>query len=361
LHATPDTGRYVSKSEEGYISKTVTVWRYLRYMYLKESLDNIELLKIKNNETKPLCLAEEKRVRIFINALLDEDNCQIVFRGENIKSAYKNSGVQNFNIPNEDEKFCTHGKSIFYIGTKAKSYLYSFDEINFPIDLNSIEDNVFKKIFQELNLLLSSKPQDFEKEFRDFFVNKTENDFTHIISKLKDDEKKNIKHYYLWFLHVMGESKYKKYSNYLSTTKNYVTASIFAKKELVYCGWIPRPIKERSIYLGTLIQLSTKLQKLKLPIYTSEPYPSEQEISLIGGFFPHYILGIYHLPKRKLLVNTNLLENAHFNLIDMGNSEFIIENGISFDQSNFSENEHFKNSEYKRHVIQKSGEGFTDN
>jgi len=329
-------------------------------MKLRQTLQDRILHKSTNDKIRPLDPENSKLISEFINALLDEDNCQLIFRGESILHAYNKSGTtRRFNHRHEDFQFCKHGNSIFHIGTKSDSYLFKFDDVDFPINLNCTDEEVFDSIFDELQLNIDHPTLENESEFKKFFkAPKTE--FTTKIMTLNADERIKVKYYYLWLLHVIGATNYKKYSNFLSTTKDYETANAFGQNELVYVGWIPRPIKKRSVYLGSLIQLSRRLKKLELPIYSDEPYPSENEISLIGGLFPHYVFGIYHQQKNIVLINSNLLQDGMLELIKDGRSNMIIKYGIGIDQTNFANSEFLKISKYKRHLAYLKEKGYID-
>jgi hypothetical protein len=328
-------------------------------MKLKQTLQDKTLYQSIDNLLTVLDDEKSTLIGEFINALLDEDNCQLIFRGESISHAYNKSGTDWYADREEDYKFCRHGDSIFYIGTKADSYLFKIDDVNFPIDLNSTDEELFKSIYREFSENIDHRTLKNEINFRHYFQ-ANEVDFLEKILKLRPEEKVEIKYYYLWLLHVIGQTSYKKHSNFLSTTKDYETANEFGKDELVYVGWIPRPIKKRSVYFGSLIQLSRRLKKLKLPTYSDEPYPNENEVSLIGGLFPHYIFGIYHQRKKLVLINNNLLQIGMLEMIKHGLSNMIIEHGIGIDQTNFANSEFLKISNYKRYLTYIKGEGYND-
>jgi hypothetical protein len=320
-------------------------------MKLKQTLQDKKLYQTSTDKISPLSKEKSTLINEFINALLDEDNCQLIFRGESISHSYRKSGIdENYPKQGDNFKFCVHGKSIFYIGSKADSYLFNFNEVDFPINLNNTDKDLFDSIYKEFKENIDHQTLEKETEFKHFFDEKTAEDFTQKILNLEEDERVMVKYYYLWLLHVIGETSYKSYSNFLSTTKDYETANDFGNDELVYVGWIPRPIKKRAIYLGSLIQFSRRLKKLELPTYSDEPYPDENEISLIGGLFPHYIFGIYHQKRNLVLVNNYLLESNMLNLIKDGLSSLIIKHGIGINQSNFSNSEFLKISKYKRYL-----------
>lgn len=329
-------------------------------MKLKQILKDKTFYKTVHDELKPLSRLETALVTDFIDTLLDEDNCQLIFRGERISHAYNKSGVESrFQTESEDLKFCKHGNSVFFIGSKADSYLFKFDDVNFPIDLNNTDESLFKAIYKEFERNIKHECFANESVFINYFKDNLD-DFLKKILNLEIEERVKIKYYYLWLLHVIGETNYKKYSNFLSTTKDYDTACGFGNEELVYVGWIPRPIKRRSLYLGSLMQLSKRLRKLNLPTYTDEPHPDENEISLIGGLFPHYILGIYYHNRNLILINNNLLKKGMKGMIKFGLSNMIIKHGIGIDQSNFENSEFLKISNYKRYLSYIKEEGYID-
>lgn len=330
-------------------------------MKLKQTLKDKDFFKPSNGNYEPLSHLENQLIVDFINELLDEDNCQLIFRGEAIEYAYFKSGIdKRYNDRSDEFQFNEHGKSIFYIGAKADSYLFKFDEVDFPIDLNNADPRLFHEIFSEFNKNIDHPKLRNEAGFIKYHDADSTNFVTKIMS-LEKEERIRIKYYYLWLLHVIGDTKYKGHSNFLSTTKNYEKAAGFGHDEMVYVGWIPRPIKNRSVYIGSLIQMGKRLNSIDLPTYSDEPYPDENEISLIGGFFPHYILGIYHLQKGIILINNNLLETSMLRMIESGQSQNIINYGIGIDQSNFRESKFFQISKYKRHLTYIQGDGYYDN
>jgi len=332
-------------------------------MKLKQSLKNQKFVKTnENNQIVNLSREEKEYINILIEKLLDEDNCQLIFRGENMKSAFEHSGIEKcYSNQSGEFKFSRHGESIFYIGSKAKSYLFKTDEVDFPIELDGTKDDLFKGIYEEFKQNIQHCKLENETKFKGYFItNRDSSHFCEIIKPLDEKDKIAIKYYYLWLLHAIGETKYKCYSNFVSTTKNFNIAKKFGKEEIVYVGWVPRPIKERSVYLGSLIQARQRLEGLGLPVYMDEPYPTEDEISLIGGFYPHYILGIYNIPKKEFLINDHLLDKKMLDMIYEGRSEMIIEHGIGIDQSNFEKSKFLEISAYKRYNIHIKGKGYFD-
>lgn len=329
-------------------------------MYLKELLKSVGMQRVTNDSLGAVSPEQEKLIRVFIDALLDEDNCQAVFRGEDRISAYRQSGANKTTGVGREQLLATHSDIIFYIGTKSKSYLYATDGIDMPFEIRSLDNLVFETIFNEIKYAIEDDLYSGESDFARYFQGTNRDSFIEIISHVDDEEKQQIKIYYLWLLHVIGETKYKRYSNFLSTTKNHKVANRFGYDHIVYCGWIPRPIKKRAAYLGALIQLEQRLKHLGVPTYNDEPYPDEQEISLLGGLFSHYTLGIFDPSTRKLIVNTHLLDDAILDLISNGMSELIINLGIFIDQSEFESSEKLRNSKYKRWVSHSESNSFND-
>lgn len=329
-------------------------------MYLKELLKSVDLQSSSGNSLGPIANEKEQIVRSFIDALLDEDNCQAVFRGEKKVAAYRQSGATHYINVSSEELLAIHSDIIFYIGTKAKSYLYDLGGFDTPFDISSIDISIFKIIFNEIEYSISENLYTGTDEFNAYFNEINKIDFIDKIAQLENDEKQQIIIYYLWLLHVIGKTDYKRYSNFLSTTKNHLIAKDFGYDQLIYCGWIPRPIKDKSAYLGSLIQLEQRIRYLGLPLYNNEPYPDEHEISLLGGLFPHYTLGIYDSAHERLIVNKHLLDDAVLHLVSNGMSELVISLGIFIDQSQFESSEKLQNSRYKRWLSHSPAHGFSD-
>lgn len=322
-------------------------------MNLKTSLAEVKFAKIENDGITDLTENESNSIKKFIHTLLDEDYCQIIFRGVSIERACKIAGVKSSFLGDHKKTLNKLGRSTFFIGEKASSYSYKSDEVSFPIDINNVHDDIFKDIFNEFKHLVNSRKainNSFDNNFLNYFITFNEIQFVESIDKMDDEQKKLIKFYYLWLLHTIGDTAYKKYSHFVSTSKNYEIANKFGHREMVYCGWIPRPIKDRAVYLGSIVQSIDLIKSVGLPFYSDEPYPSEQEVSVLGAIFPHYILGIYHLPLKKFLINSYLLEGETMDLINSGFSDAIISFGVKIDQTIFSESQIFKDSIHKRYT-----------
>ena len=330
-------------------------------MNLKEIINGCKCYAVKKEKKEVVDGVEKDMFNSLVESLLDEDDCQIIYRGEQKVYVYEKTGVTPEKInENNFNALLEHGKSVFYLGAKADSYLYGFNNVEFPIRIDDVSKDLFEKIFNEIKTNFTNLKAEDNLEFISFFNEINIKKFISIIGNLNDEEKWLTRLYYLWYLHTSGTTEYKKYSNFLSTSKSYKIAEEYSEGELVYIGWIPRPIKNRSVYLGSLMNIKKRLESLHLPTYENEPFPDEKEISLLGGFFPQYILGIYQVEEQELLINQNIFEKENSFLIKNGMSDLIVKLGFSINQSNFAKSDIYQKSAYSRYLSYSEENGYTE-
>ncbi len=163
-----------------------------------------------------------------------------------------------------------------------------FNVLNKDFD-NSKIDNIIKSFCTR------------EEAIKVFFCNASnEEKFAHELNNFSVKEKILARNYYLALLHHLGRSEYfYSFSFLLSTSTRFSTASNFAyslqdikKNPIIIFGWVP------SQYKGVLsvpnlrkLKQTLDLEKVGLPIYKRSFFPKQNEITLIGGLLPHYLLG----------------------------------------------------------------------
>jgi len=64
-------------------------------------------------------------------------------------------------------------------------------------------------------------------------------------------------------------------------------------------------------------------------VYSNNFYPKQNEVSIKGGLFPHFILGICNLEDNNFIVNPHVFKQSEKEL------EFAPQQGLIIDQSNF--------------------------
>ncbi len=329
-------------------------WSQSEAKFFKDEISKIPLVKVDEDCLTSLTNSEREKFSIFSDVLLDEDLCQLIFRGESCDHAYRKSNAFGHT---EEKKLVNHCRSVFYIGVKSKAYLYELRE-NDRLRVHDISELVFRKLHR---LLHHASDETIHKHRMINKLSSTDEDrFIEKILQMSDQEKFETKKYYTWILHVTGESQYNRMSYFLSTSKNYSVASNnFAEEGLLYCAWIPRPVRFYATYLRNLLQIEHRLEEVGLPTYRTEPYPEENEVSLLNGMFPHYTVGIYSFSEHKLVVNTPLLLELGGDGFGLRDAIRIIHDGIKIDQSDFEVSVELQNSSYKSWVCSDAS-GFSE-
>lgn len=239
---------------------------------------------------------------------------QVIYRGDKKSQLLPLYGLEG--------EFSSESLSnvLFMLGAKgrmfaAKDGLPGMDKNE--IDISASEGNEFALIFRMLhNLMTKEFPfggiRVAMKKFRDnealltsYFRNEqnVEGFVRGCMSVDNDRHRIMLRDYYLVLLHHISKSQYYTHSFLLSTSVSYPAAQQFgwAKEDrslqdaLIICGWIPRR------YYGILsapdykvIEQDLNLKSSGLPVYDSSMFPKQEEITLKGGLFPHYIIGYVH-------------------------------------------------------------------
>ena len=73
---------------------------------------------------------------------------------------------------------------------------FKFDDVDFPINLNSTDKELFKSIYREFSENIDHPTLNNEINFKHYFQ-ANEGDFLEKILKLQTEEKVEIKYYYL--------------------------------------------------------------------------------------------------------------------------------------------------------------------
>lgn len=245
---------------------------------------------------------------------------QPIYRGDSLRNLCYRLNVE-FNEMNTNIE--TLLDRLFMVGEKAQRY-YTDNE-NFRIE--EADDYVFNKIVKYYNDSLKSKNKNtiffFErnKKFTEFFMNKANKKiFIQKIENADHQERINIRNYYLIMLHQLAAINYKKKSHFVSTTKDYKIAEMFAngKREkyriILHC-WFPIRANKNI------------LLKYGLPTYSIHPYQYQREYSILGGILPHFISGLELIESKEFYPNPNIFRQ------EIDNSTFL--NGLKINQENF--------------------------
>ena len=314
--------------------------------------DNLKLEYVDTDFNK---LSDEK-IRIFkqFEILLNEKNNNkevlYLYRGDmlnNMKKVFKESYSDNIL------------ENLFYFGVSSKfCFSESINEGKEKIfeNINDYSDNVLARIFDDLNGVVQStkfkyrykvnnkkdktyKPLDDNIE--NYFNNiNNKSAFIEIFNNLATDKQKVLlRDYFLYLLHTSGKNLQD--SILVSSSTKRSAAKDFTKREkkmkdndrIIFHYFIVEPYSSHTITPWIMEELHQWIKSLELPIYRPTGlYPPQKEVSIKGALYPHRILGIEFIDKKKFVVNPNLFK---FSVEDM---QSLIECGyIPINQEEFLE------------------------
>jgi len=306
-------------------------------------------------------VVDEDEAKLFdrvYSALADSSKARLIFRGESKKKLfrlYNSGGPLLFN------------KYFFIIGEKGKWFLTKIEEKGKENNwkLQDANEPVFRSIFEALSAISKNASPLFEtqnKSLVTFFRHETNLErFCGTISPLNYNVRIRYRDYYLTLIHQFEDEVFYPVSSMLSVTTDFGVAKGFAgdsTDSLIMLGWIPRERlgKEFAARFGFLNDCKNELQAKGLPFCTTPFYPGETELTLKGGFLPHYILGYYYFEndtKEVFEINPNILSLRN-------NQDSWIESGLPIDQTEFYNV--LKRTGYERGFwVNSDGEHFSDN
>jgi len=222
---------------------------------------------------------------------------------------------------------------LFIVGEKSQSNIKKTTSDKYKHTHNSHNDNLINELsilINEVNEEIKNKPKDHKVfgEINDDFLNnlREENDIE-ILGKWKI--------FFLSFLHNSGSLKdFKSNSPFLSMAygyKKYKIAKRFAFNRISHDKAITYLY---SLNAGDPYYMKTSLMTKELKQFGIEWYEDiHNEIMLINGMFPHFLLGILETTKKstvRCIINPwlyNLLRN---------NKPFDYKNGLNINQENFN-------------------------
>jgi len=265
---------------------------------------------------------------------------KILYRGENLGNLQNKLGG-DANTPNGLSDIY---KKCFFLGDKAKGFLLAGKcakpLYNWDFNIGSASDEDFEYIFSEISKLVTDRKASIfsliEDEFYNFFINSGNLElFLETVKVVSDDrERLLLRDYYLWILHNLGADSFKYSSYFVSSTTNLNTALASAymngvdAKPILFVCFLPSPTQYFGLTLEDINILSTKTLDLGLPCYTNSIY-EENETSLKGALFPHFILGIHEFETGRFIVNKHVFEDDNRSLSS------VLRYGLTIDQQNF--------------------------
>lgn len=316
------------------------------------------IIKLKENFCESEAEISESENEIIFSLMQNiisperQNEYKLLYRGEN-KERMKSKLFNNSSDFTESKLF----ERLFYFGDKAKSYFSYKRNRNYLKTISDINSSSFEYIFEELSKIFNDYKDtatitDFKydnKEFYDFFTEADNiNLFVDNIMQSNDNEKLQLRDYYLYLLHTSEFWKLKKQTYFVSTSEKDKIALNYAKYEednptgIVLIYFIKSPFSNAGINLEIINDTIPLIKKNGLPQFSSNLYPGEMEFAVKAGLFPHRILAIYDTTDGKLIIN------PHIFLMD-NPVESILNNGsIDINQSGFSTK--IKETGYYRYV-----------
>jgi len=277
---------------------------------------------------------------IFFDRLKELVNSDvlIIYRGDNKAAVLKR--YNNSSIPHPFNDY------LFMLGTKGK---YFFEEVQkqiadsknaFPISDTS--QKFFARIFDMLSNLFNTCPRSFNERLRRRFEKFIEREVQvylffkervnkrTFLAKVKGADEKDkllIRDYYLNLLHHFGKSEFYPTSFLLSATTSFDVANDFVKNEIpkedeiIFFGWVPRGNRKMMLHTSHYNFFRRKvMEQYSLPMYKMSFFPGQKEISLKGGFLPHYMIGYFYTEsgEKRFEINPTLVEKQKPNWLREG-------------------------------------------
>lgn len=241
-------------------------------------------------------------------------------------------------------------KHLFLYGDKGKLFYDRLNQKAYNIDFAEIYRKNFEFIYNKLYKILvntdnlssiKTRDQIYKldnlNEIQAFFMRETLEEWCDKIEKLSDTDKTILKNYYLSFLHTVGSAGFGSNSYFLSTSLDYKfcrewydeNEAEFGEKGIIIAGWTSK---------GSVIKTFSeknkqRVQRLGFPIFDSQLFPDQKEVTLMCGLLPHYIIGYFY--REKFEINPYILD-LNMN-VDISS---IVENGLPVDQKDFLKHIH---------------------
>lgn len=291
-------------------------------------------------------LDEETRSNFLeLNSYLSEQdksgNILFLYRGEeqrNIRKRLINS--------NSDVGWQEIFKRVFYIGDKARYFAADVfhNERNFLTEINDCSEETLCFIFDRVSNVLSSikisrqVAENTSDCFRSFFLDQSNRAVFvgRINESCADENKLRVRDYYLYFLHVAGSLGIRHETMLVSSSANRKIATGFTRggtrdlSRVVFHYFIPQPFHVHAIAPWVADYHQRLVHSVGLPTYKPAGlFPRQQEISVKGALFPHFMLGVELVNEKKFIVNPNACR--------LNESEFanVAKHGFFIDQADF--------------------------
>jgi hypothetical protein len=228
-----------------------------------------------------------------------ENFIKILKRGVSKEFAFERFG---FDLKhNTIEQFA---ERLFFYGEKSKHFWYQKTGRSFCI--NDYDENVFIYIFRKLSEI--SKNSDCKvgtNKFKiknkgafEFFKNvQNKEKFINSVNVLDVEDKKKLRNYYFRIIRQLGETNYKQSSLFVSGTTNEKIAEQFSKNEIIINFWD-----------FNFNEFDIRVENV--PTFKGKPYKNQNEISIFGAIFPHYIHSFKY--RNRYFFNPSLFKTDDF-------------------------------------------------
>lgn len=283
---------------------------------------------------QPLTTIQEELYKGFEKAIEEKgknESILLLYRAteySKIEERLINSNLQKENIFDR----------AFYFGEKAH-FCSDNNKKKIFEDINDCSLITIGKIFDEIKYLLSEKrlkkriKDNLSKESQNYFSDvKNRENFISILSDSDSHYKLLLRDYYLYLLHTGYTIKDD--TLLVSTSIKRSKVKNFGNKDdqIIFYYFVSQPFECSIIAPWKISEVVDLVAQKNLPTY--EPrglYPEQQEVSVKGGLFPQFILGI------ELVKEKNFIVNHHLFQYESSQFEDLIQYGIGFDQSDFPE------------------------
>jgi hypothetical protein len=229
-----------------------------------------------------------------------------------------------YNLDLKHLNFIDFAKYLFYFGDKSKYLWEQKNGRNFGI--NDVSDRVFEYIFDLFKDILEKNKTKNKKYIQNnaaqfnFFQNKeNKKGFIIEINTLSENKKNELRNFYFRIIHQLGETQIVNESILISTTEKEGETKRFSGKNGI------------KIYFWDFEFNNIPFtQNINIPIFQGNPYIKQQEISIFGVIFPHYIYAVEDKENKKIIFNPAIEYIKNF--------DEIILSGFDIDQTNFTLN-----------------------
>ena len=280
------------------------------------------------------------------NTLSNEDERKFesflqILEGSKILYRYIGNGILRKEFNSDTTNIEVLSKHIFLYGDKGRLF-YETKITDLNRNFDNVENRVFENLYDKLfKIFVNTDSLNCENtknaisklscffEIQSYFKNTSKENWIEYINKLAEKERAIVKNYYISYLHTIGKSGIGNESYFLSTSIDYEFCNNWRKEDLnkkgiVLVGWIGK-----QDYVKTWNKKNHDIIRLNgLPILDDTLFKNQQEITLLCGMLPHYIIGFLY--EKSFIVNPYV-----FKIVDIKN---VRQEGLPVDQTDFQKN-----------------------